>query len=646
MIKHQRFCSKVFTSVVSARSRVSLTGSLSIASQWYSTTTSTTATNKEKNKSANASKRMSLVHENEALDFANRKANLLTKPIDLYPSLSLLSFDSNITGYQAVRIPEFRSKYGPQLSGDEKSNGGDPLPDLITVQGRVSKIRKSGKGLLFYDLIQDSTKLQAVINQKKLVNSSFNKEEEEQTEQQNLIDIEKFINLHSYFRRGDIVSISGKPWKTPRGELSLLADHPATLLSPCFHPIPLKALNQDSAATKHNRVVNFLSSKEARYVIVMRSQILQYIRNFFFNKGFLEVQTPTLSNNATGATARPFLTELNFSGTQNSTGVEVEEKEEKEKLKLALRIAPELWLKRLIVSGFDKIFEIGQCYRNEGLDTTHNPEFTSCEFYQSYTNLDGLVDITQTFLRGLVDNLVEIAKKSRGDYSETAGTTTAFQNLVECPDPIFENLLQIQKAFSKDFIKLDFVKDIETATGKPLPKDLSDYDKILEYAKTVGAMSSSSSSSVPPPTLAKVLDNLAAKYLETQSQGHYTPVLIVNHPTEMSALAKSVENSGRTLSRRFELFINGKEYINAYEEENSPVEQLKKFELQQQSSSGTVRDEETPLPDYSYVETLEWGLPPTGGWGLGIDRLCMLMSNSKSIEQVLSFGSVKTVNYQ
>lgn len=258
---------------------------------------------------------MSLVHDNEALDFANRKANLLNKPIDLYPSLSLPKFDSNVTGYQPIRIPEFRSKYSPKLS--EENGGGDPLPDLITIQGRVSKIRKSGKGLLFYDVVQDSTKLQVVINQKKLINSVKEKKEniQEIEEEKDYIDIEKFVSLHSYFRRGDIVSISGKPWKTPRGELSLLADHPAVLLSPCFHPIPLKALNQDSAATKHNRVVNFLSSHEARYVLVMRSQILQYIRNFFINRGFLEVQTPTLSSNATGATARPFLTELNFSGT-------------------------------------------------------------------------------------------------------------------------------------------------------------------------------------------------------------------------------------------------------------------------------------------------------------------------------------------
>lgn len=526
--------------------------------------------------------------EAEALDFANRKQHLLDSGRELYP---LLGTTQGI-GYPAViRVPEFRAQWEAEATHET------PADTAYTVQGRIKTIRKSGKGLIFIDLVQDFTKLQIVVNRDKAGLSQ-----------------EVFDSEHVFLRRGDIVSTTGHPWRTKSGELSLLANSTVKLLTPCLHPLPLNLTNATTRA--HNRVVDLAANARSRDVLRARSTVLAYIREFFNTRGFMEVQTPMLADRASGATATPFTT---HSRALSSDGKDVE---------LALRIAPELWLKRLVVSGFDKVFEVGQCFRNEGIDATHNPEFTSCEFYQSFATLEDLMDTTQQLLRGVVQRVRDVHGANCFPLDESTGTGSRLDKLAE--------------DFATEFKVLDFVPEIEKRSGVSLPTDLSDVTALLQYFSMAGLKEPTVEAN-GALTAPKLLDKLAGIYLEPLCQGQ--PTFIVNHPTEMAPLAKSSSVNGRLLSRRFELFINGREYVNAYEEENSPFSQASKFAAQLRDREELL-DEESPLPDDSFVRALEWGLPPTGGWGLGIDRLVMLLTGATRIEQVLAFGGVKTVNYQ
>lgn len=529
----------------------------------------------------------SITHENEALDFANRKATLMASSgeAEMYP---LLKHRSDAP---RLRVPEFRKTWeGRATRTDNPYAEEGAQPPLYTVQGRVRTIRKSGRGLIFLDVVQDLAKLQVVINRTKAGLSQ-----------------EKFDTRHALLRRGDIVSCTGTPWTTRAGELSLLADAPARLLAPCLHPIPTNLQNETTR--RHNRVVDLVANQSSRDVLLVRSTIVAYIREFFSGKGFMEVQTPMLADLASGATATPFTTH------SKALGRATEEDSGQDSRELALRIAPELWLKRLVVAGFDKVFEVGQNFRNEGIDATHNPEFTSCEFYQAYANLDDLVALTQELFRGIV---ARVAERHPGLFAERVAA--------------------LQQAFAHDFRQVDFVAEIEARSGQKLPGDLESVEELLEFYDRAKVARPARLASA-----AKLLDHLAGVYLEPQSQGNFAPLLITGHPSGMAPLAKT--SADRARSRRFELFVNGKEFVNAYEEENSPAEQARKFVLQARERAD-YGDDEVQVPDESFVEALEWGLPPTAGWGVGVDRLCMLVTGSKRIEQVLTFGGIKTVNYQ
>lgn len=534
-----------------------------------------------------------LTPEAEALDFANRKQTLLESSRQLYP---LLGTTTN-TSAPTVRISQFRTDW------DSKIQLGDTVTDRLTVQGRVRTIRKSGKGLIFLDLYQDFTKLQVVINRQKAN-----------------LDQQVFDAEHSFLRRGDIVSVTGNPWRTKSGELSLLADNSAQLLAPCLHPLPTNLKNETTRS--HNRVVDLAVNKQSRDILLVRATVLAYIREFFNSRGFLEVQTPMLADRASGATANPFVTHSKALGSGDQS------------VELALRIAPELWLKRMVVAGFDRVYELGQCFRNEGIDATHNPEFTSCEFYEAYATLEDLRLTTQILLRGIVERVRTVHK----DLAETDGG----------------RLDALADAFAPEFRCLDFIPEIEKCTGVSLPAELSSVTVVADYFEQIGLKRPSLEHGV---TASKLLDKLAGIYLEPQCEAQ--PTFILNHPQEMAPLAKSTTvnvqsptaaaaktgSPKHALSRRFELFIDGKEYVNAYEEENSPFEQRIKFQAQLQDRM-EHKDLESQIPDDSFVSALEWGLPPTGGFGLGVDRLVMLLTGAKRIEQVLAFGGVKTVNYQ
>jgi lysyl-tRNA synthetase class 2 len=327
----------------------------------------------------------------------------------------------------------------------------------------------------------------------------------------------------------------------------------------------------------------------------LRSHIIQDIRNFLINDDFLEVQTPIITDKAGGAIARPFTT----------VATEFSQKQ------LALRIAPELWLKRLVIGGMDRVFEIGPAFRNEGLDATHNPEFTTCEFYKAYATLDDLISMTETMISGLIQRTRELRSG----------------HLHKLPD------LDIS-LYESPFARLEFIPTIEAGLGDRLP-DLSAEDA------TEKLLALFNKHNITPPsstTLPCLLDALSSLYIEPQCK---RPTFIINHPACMAPLSKSFADPiiNQLVSARAELFIENKEIANMYEEENSPFEQKKKFIEQLKYKN----DENTTTVDEGYIRALDVGLPPTGGWGLGIDRLVMLLSGSSRISDVLPFGNLRNV---
>jgi lysyl-tRNA synthetase, class II len=348
-------------------------------------------------------------------------------------------------------------------------------------------------------------------------------------------------------------------------------------------------------------------------ILRVRATVLRTTRHFFEDRKFVEVSTPILSAAAGGATARPFTTRA----TEFQDSV------------LSLRVAPELWLKRLIVGGMDKVFEIGPSFRNEGLDLTHNPEFTTCEFYATSHTVEDLMVMTQELLTQIAQEV------QRMKLSVTR----------DSPLLIWDHQQRIAR--------VDFLPDLERLVRLDLPDldsphALDDLNEIFRMKKI----------NLPSrPTLPRMLDKLSSVYLEPLSLKQ--PLWITRIPECLSPLAKSGPSPTKANSRvsyRAELFINGKELINCYEEENSPFEQRRKFVGQQQyarqfghSSSGgdgTSKpdiDDEAMEVDEHYLQALEWGLPPTGGWGCGIDRLVMMLTGRERIGDVLSFGNLRAV---
>lgn len=404
----------------------------------------------------------------------------------------------------------------------------------------------------------------------------------------------------------------GNPGRSDRGELSLFTIAPPKLLSPCLHDVPqvipaVKAL--------HNRHLELRTNPQAIKTLRLRSHIIQSLRQFLLMHNFIEVETPIISSHASGALANPFLT------TSTSFGDRP----------LALRIAPELWLKRLVVGGLDRVFEIGPQFRNEHIDGTHNPEFTTCEFYRTYADLDHLMTFTEELLQTLS---VRVAK-AKFEGNDCHGL----------PDTPVD--------FMQPFKQISFIPKLEECLGEPLP-DVDPSRPDAEVITDLLEIFDKHRIRVPEnPTPAKLLDKLASRFLEPLCTG---PTFITHHPECLSPLSKSAVIGGRRVAMRAELFVNGQEIVNCYEEENSPIEQRRKFLAQQLSKPDaaltdaaavvparphtTGSEDEMPV-DESYVRALEYGLPPTIGWGCGVDRIVMLFSGQKRISGVLAFGGLR-----
>lgn len=511
----------------------------------------------------------------EDSDFAFRKNHIKSLPTtsqdgSFYPSMSQIK--SPMT-----RLPKFREKY---------NNLTENVDSPTTLSGKITAIRKAGKGSYFIDITQDYSKVQLIVHHKVMG-----------------LEKDQFIEHHSTFRPGDQVIALGFPGVTKVGELSLKLTSPLTLMSPSLHPLPPK-LN-DTAKINGNRIVDYLVNQRSQRIILTRSRVISDIRKFFEDKGFIEVETPIIGPGNTGANATPFIT----------NSVHIKDNDNKMR-QLSLRVAPELWLKKLIISGFDQIFEISKVFRNEGVDATHNPEFTTCEFYRTFTSLEDLMDITEELFLFIINDL-----KSNNRYELTHENCS---KLLEV----------IQNEGNGRFKRINFMEELELQTGVKLPSLLTS-ESLIEYHNTIG---------IDLPKIKsenQLLDNLSSTYLEPLCKE--CPTFIYNLPELLSPLAKStMDNQLRPISRRFELYINGKEYVNAYEEENNPFKQEFKFK-QQLTQRNEFNDEESIIPDYKFVEFMEWGMPPTGGWGLGIDRLVMLLTGSERIDNVLPFGKLPDV---
>ncbi len=435
----------------------------------------------------------------------------------------------------------------------------------VTVAGRIMGMRGHGK-MVFADLKDESGKIQIVFQVDILPEAAFS----------------SVAKLHI----GDIIAASGEVFKTVRGELSVRA-HTFTLLTKSVRPLPDSWYGfKDVEERYRQRYVDLLLNEEARKVFDVRTNIVRFMRAYFDNHGFKEVETPILQSLYGGATAKPFMTHHNALNTD-----------------FYLRISDELYLKRLIVGGYEKVYEMGKDFRNEGMDRAHNPEFTQLEFYWAYVDYETLMDFTETMLESLV--------------KEVLGTTdVAYQGKTYSFKTPWER--KTYRQLFQEYLEIDIneVKDESTLREALKNKKIVIEDKtILGY----GAL----------------LDAAYKKAIRPHLVG---PLFVTDHPVELKPLAKR-SKTDPTKVASFQLLIAGEEFINAYNELNDPEDQRKRWEEETRLAARGL--EEFQMLDEDYIRALEYGMPPTAGWGIGIDRLTMFLANQPNIKEVIMFPALR-----
>ena len=386
---------------------------------------------------------------------------------------------------------------------------------------------------------------------------------------------------------GDIIGVKGFVFRTRRGEISVHVQE-YVLLSKSLLPLPEKYHGlQDTDLRYRQRYVDLIVNPEVRETFVKRSRIIKGVRKYLDDRGYLEVETPVLNTVQGGATARPFVTHHN---TLN--------------LDMYLRIATELPLKRLIVGGFDKVYEIGRLFRNEGMDTRHNPEFTTIEFYEAYTDMNGMMDLTEGLIRTVAQEVNGTTTLQYGDLELDLGKP-------------FERVTMTELVKRHTGIDWDQVKTMEDAAAIAKEHHLK-----VEKKHKKG----------------DILSMLFEEYCEDKL---IQPTFVTMHPVEISPLAKKDPETPE-LTQRFELFVAGSELANAFSELNDPIDQRQRFEAQMKLRE--LGDMEASQMDEDYLTAMEYGMPPTGGCGIGIDRLVMFLTNNQSIRDVLLFPTMKPLD--
>ena len=457
---------------------------------------------------------------------------------------------------------EIKDKY-KDVPHDDFEN----MDDEATVAGRIMFMRKMGKAS-FITIQDKSGKIQIYVS---------------------INDIgEDAYNLFKSADIGDIVGIRGKVMKTKTGEVTIKCLE-YTHLVKALKPLPEKFHGLTDIEERYRRrYVDLIMNEESKNVAFLRPRIIRCIQNYMDNQGFTEVETPILTTLLTGASARPFITHHN---TQD--------------LDMYLRIALELPLKRLLVGGMEAVYEIGRVFRNEGMDPKHNPEFTLMEAYLAYSDLEGMMELTEGMFQTIAKNVMGKTTYNFGGYEINLEGPWKRVSMVDA---------------IKEQTGVDFKKEMTVEEALALAEE--HHIEVQEHEKTVG----------------HIINLFFEKYVE---ETLIQPTFLYGHPIEISPLTKKNPEDPRFVDR-FELFIAGKEFANAYTELNDPIDQLERFEAQ--IAERDLGNDEANDIDMDFVEALEYGMPPAGGIGYGIDRLCMLFLEQESIRDVLLFPTMKERN--
>ena len=464
-----------------------------------------------------------------------------------------------VAGFETLAEPA----HDHTASGGAESNAEEP--PVVSVAGRIMLKRIMGKASFCHILDKDG-QIQVYLRS-------------------DAVGQDAYQDFKAY-DIGDIIGVTGTVFRTKTGEISVKA-RSVRLLSKALNPLPEKRHGlKDVDLRYRQRYLDLIVNPEVKDAFVKRSRIIKEIRNFLDGRDFIEVETPVLHNVAGGAAARPFITHHNTLD-----------------LDMYLRIALELHLKRLIVGGFDRVYEIGRVFRNEGMSPKHNPEFTLLELYQAYTDYNGMMEITESLIR-------HVAKAVLGTAVIRYGETE----------------IDLEKPFARlsmsEAVKQYSGEDFSCVQTVAHARNLADKHHIA-YEERHG------------------IGDILNLFFESYVEAHLIqPTFITNHPVDISPLAKRMPENP-LYTERFELFMIGREHANAFSELNDPIDQRERFE--KQAALKAAGDEEATDVDHDFLNALEYGMPPTGGLGIGIDRLVMLLTNAQSIRDVLLFPTMKSL---